>query len=201
MYSIYCTICVFVFPQAGRSSKRQLFLFPGGIERHVKIKTCTVGVLLAVHQHEKLGPCRATRVDTVVFSGCPGGDWGTVLWDGFTQTGGHGRIRHIFSHQQRWASDTQTVMHTVPLSHSVFSSLSVKRTHSWITYQTVLWFLALGESYSWSRVLISHSLQNNKRLHIHLSFPITISQHTVSAANNTVPIFLFITCLCVNIQK
>ncbi|GAA6076777.1 unconventional myosin-XV-like, partial [Tachysurus ichikawai] len=27
---------------AGRSSKRQLFLFPGGIERHLKIKTCTV---------------------------------------------------------------------------------------------------------------------------------------------------------------
>ncbi|KAM7419612.1 hypothetical protein PAMA_016625 [Pampus argenteus] len=26
---------------AGRSSKRQLFLFPGGIERHVKIKTCS----------------------------------------------------------------------------------------------------------------------------------------------------------------
>ncbi|MED6242216.1 Unconventional myosin-XV, partial [Ataeniobius toweri] len=29
---------------AGRSSKRQLFLFPGGIERHVKIKTCTVSL-------------------------------------------------------------------------------------------------------------------------------------------------------------
>uniref|UniRef100_A0A3P9MS43 MyTH4 domain-containing protein n=1 Tax=Poecilia reticulata TaxID=8081 RepID=A0A3P9MS43_POERE len=29
---------------AGRSSKRQLFLFPGGIERHVKIKTCTVAL-------------------------------------------------------------------------------------------------------------------------------------------------------------
>ncbi|KTF89107.1 hypothetical protein cypCar_00017471, partial [Cyprinus carpio] len=27
---------------AGRSSKRQLFLFPGGIERHLKIKTCSV---------------------------------------------------------------------------------------------------------------------------------------------------------------
>ncbi|XP_054634967.1 unconventional myosin-XV [Dunckerocampus dactyliophorus] len=29
---------------AGRSSKRQLFLFPGGIERHVKIKTCSVSL-------------------------------------------------------------------------------------------------------------------------------------------------------------
>lgn len=28
--------------QAGRSSKRQLFLLPGGLERHLKIKTCTV---------------------------------------------------------------------------------------------------------------------------------------------------------------
>lgn len=31
-----------VFVQAGRSSKRQLFLLPGGIERHLKIKTCSV---------------------------------------------------------------------------------------------------------------------------------------------------------------
>uniref|UniRef100_A0A672MFI2 MyTH4 domain-containing protein n=1 Tax=Sinocyclocheilus grahami TaxID=75366 RepID=A0A672MFI2_SINGR len=30
--------------QAGRSSKRQLFLFPGGIERHLKIKTCSVAL-------------------------------------------------------------------------------------------------------------------------------------------------------------
>ncbi|XP_037545758.1 unconventional myosin-XV-like [Nematolebias whitei] len=30
--------------QAGRSSKRQLFLFPGGIERHAKIKTCSVAL-------------------------------------------------------------------------------------------------------------------------------------------------------------
>lgn len=29
-------------PQAGRSAKRQLFLLPGGIERHLKIKTCSV---------------------------------------------------------------------------------------------------------------------------------------------------------------
>ncbi|XP_057186832.1 unconventional myosin-XV-like [Triplophysa rosa] len=29
---------------AGRSSKRQLFLFPGGAERHLKIKTCTVAL-------------------------------------------------------------------------------------------------------------------------------------------------------------
>lgn len=28
--------------QAGRSAKRQLFLLPGGIERHLKIKTCSV---------------------------------------------------------------------------------------------------------------------------------------------------------------
>uniref|UniRef100_A0A671TUP7 Myosin XVA n=1 Tax=Sparus aurata TaxID=8175 RepID=A0A671TUP7_SPAAU len=29
---------------AGRSSKRQLFLFPGGIERHAKIKTCSIAL-------------------------------------------------------------------------------------------------------------------------------------------------------------
>ncbi|XP_066545291.1 unconventional myosin-XV [Amia ocellicauda] len=29
---------------AGRSSKRQLFLLPGGIERHLKIKTCTIAL-------------------------------------------------------------------------------------------------------------------------------------------------------------
>lgn len=48
-------MCVFLPPQAGRSSKRQLFLFPGGIERHMKIKTCSVSVqsLLAV-QHRRL---------------------------------------------------------------------------------------------------------------------------------------------------
>ena len=45
MYVYYILYkCVFVLPQAGRSSKRQLFLFPGGIERHVKIKTCSVSV-------------------------------------------------------------------------------------------------------------------------------------------------------------
>ncbi|XP_016135151.1 unconventional myosin-XV-like [Sinocyclocheilus grahami] len=33
--------CIFM---AGRSSKRQLFLFPGGIERHLKIKTCSVAL-------------------------------------------------------------------------------------------------------------------------------------------------------------
>lgn len=31
-----------VSSQAGRSSKRQLFFLPGGLERHLKIKTCTV---------------------------------------------------------------------------------------------------------------------------------------------------------------
>lgn len=35
--------CIYICPlQAGRSSKRQLVLFPEGIERHVKIKTCSV---------------------------------------------------------------------------------------------------------------------------------------------------------------
>uniref|UniRef100_A0A8B9EVJ7 MyTH4 domain-containing protein n=1 Tax=Amazona collaria TaxID=241587 RepID=A0A8B9EVJ7_9PSIT len=29
---------------AGRSAKRQLFLLPGGIERHLKIKTCSVAL-------------------------------------------------------------------------------------------------------------------------------------------------------------
>uniref|UniRef100_A0A8C5KEC4 Unconventional myosin-XV n=1 Tax=Jaculus jaculus TaxID=51337 RepID=A0A8C5KEC4_JACJA len=34
---------------AGRSSKRQLFLLPGGLERHLKIKTCTVSESLPGH--------------------------------------------------------------------------------------------------------------------------------------------------------
>lgn len=38
-----------------------------------------------------------------LFPGRPGGDWGALLWDGFTPTGGHGGVRHIFSHQQRCA--------------------------------------------------------------------------------------------------
>ena len=56
MYSMTPHKYATVLPQAGRSSKRQLFLFPGGIERHVKIKTCSVSVhpLLAVHD-----PCSA----------------------------------------------------------------------------------------------------------------------------------------------
>lgn len=38
-----CTpMCVKPPMQAGRSAKRQLFLLPGGIERHLKIKTCSV---------------------------------------------------------------------------------------------------------------------------------------------------------------
>lgn len=47
--------------QAGRSSKRQLFLLPGGLERHLKIKTCTVceGMFLA------------GRGRRVVVVGCP----------------------------------------------------------------------------------------------------------------------------------
>jgi len=37
------TPCLMCSPtQAGRSAKRQLFLLPGGIERHLKIKTCSV---------------------------------------------------------------------------------------------------------------------------------------------------------------
>ncbi|XP_033907714.3 unconventional myosin-XV isoform X1 [Acipenser ruthenus] len=47
---------------AGRSSKRQLFLLPGGIERHLKIKTCSVALdvieelcyEMALHRHEAL---------------------------------------------------------------------------------------------------------------------------------------------------
>lgn len=36
--------------QAGRSAKRQLFLLPGGIERHLKIKTCSVSQRGQDHQ-------------------------------------------------------------------------------------------------------------------------------------------------------
>ena len=37
-----------LFSKAGRSSKRQLFLLPGGIERHLKIKTCSVSILYKI---------------------------------------------------------------------------------------------------------------------------------------------------------
>ena len=50
--------CVLVPPQAGRSSKRQLVLFPGGIERHVKIKTCSVGVQLLFTIYKQPGAHR-----------------------------------------------------------------------------------------------------------------------------------------------
>ena len=35
-------LVTFACCQAGRSSKRQLVLLPGGIERHLKVKTCSV---------------------------------------------------------------------------------------------------------------------------------------------------------------
>lgn len=47
-----CDVCLWlaVCVQAGRSSKRQLFLLPGGIERHLKIKTCSVSAT-QTHTH------------------------------------------------------------------------------------------------------------------------------------------------------
>lgn len=53
-------------------------------------------------------------------SGFPGSDWGAVLWDGFTQTGGHGGIRHIFSHQQRCVCRQSPMPHASPMSHTGF---------------------------------------------------------------------------------
>uniref|UniRef100_A0A671MNV6 MyTH4 domain-containing protein n=1 Tax=Sinocyclocheilus anshuiensis TaxID=1608454 RepID=A0A671MNV6_9TELE len=42
--SVYPSSMELTAIMAGRSSKRQLFLFPGGIERHLKIKTCSVAL-------------------------------------------------------------------------------------------------------------------------------------------------------------
>lgn len=57
----------------------------------------------------------------------------------------------IFLVTNRGELPTHKLTRTLCLCHKqVFSRLSAKQIHSWITYQTVLWFPALGESYSWS---------------------------------------------------
>uniref|UniRef100_A0A8K9UKN7 MyTH4 domain-containing protein n=1 Tax=Oncorhynchus mykiss TaxID=8022 RepID=A0A8K9UKN7_ONCMY len=48
---------------AGRSSKRQLFLFPGGIERHLKIKTCSVALDVIEELCYEMGLHRLEAVD------------------------------------------------------------------------------------------------------------------------------------------
>ncbi|XP_077460372.1 unconventional myosin-XV [Stigmatopora argus] len=48
---------------AGRSSKRQLFLFPGGLERHVKIKTCSVSLEVIEELCYEMGLHRLEAID------------------------------------------------------------------------------------------------------------------------------------------
>uniref|UniRef100_A0A3B4T7N8 MyTH4 domain-containing protein n=1 Tax=Seriola dumerili TaxID=41447 RepID=A0A3B4T7N8_SERDU len=48
---------------AGRSSKRQLFLLPGGIERHLKIKTCSVAVDVIEELCYEMGLHRVEALD------------------------------------------------------------------------------------------------------------------------------------------
>ncbi|XP_075879690.1 unconventional myosin-XV [Nelusetta ayraudi] len=48
---------------AGRSSKRQLFLLPGGIERHLKIKTCSVATDVIEELCYEMGLQRAEALD------------------------------------------------------------------------------------------------------------------------------------------
>ncbi|GLD60526.1 unconventional myosin-XV, partial [Lates japonicus] len=48
---------------AGRSSKRQLFLLPGGIERHLKIKTCSVALDAIEELCYEMGLHRAEALD------------------------------------------------------------------------------------------------------------------------------------------
>uniref|UniRef100_A0A8C2Z3M1 MyTH4 domain-containing protein n=1 Tax=Cyclopterus lumpus TaxID=8103 RepID=A0A8C2Z3M1_CYCLU len=54
---------------AGRSSKRQLFLLPGGIERHLKIKTCSVALDVIEELCYEMGLHRVEALDEyAVFS-------------------------------------------------------------------------------------------------------------------------------------
>uniref|UniRef100_A0A3Q2NXA8 MyTH4 domain-containing protein n=1 Tax=Fundulus heteroclitus TaxID=8078 RepID=A0A3Q2NXA8_FUNHE len=48
---------------AGRSSKRQLFLLPGGIERHLKIKTCSVALDVIEDLCSEMGLQRLEALD------------------------------------------------------------------------------------------------------------------------------------------
>uniref|UniRef100_A0AAY5K6A4 MyTH4 domain-containing protein n=1 Tax=Esox lucius TaxID=8010 RepID=A0AAY5K6A4_ESOLU len=48
---------------AGRSSKRQLFLLPGGIERHLKVKTCSVALDVIEELCYEMGLHRLEAVD------------------------------------------------------------------------------------------------------------------------------------------
>ncbi|XP_027730437.1 unconventional myosin-XV [Vombatus ursinus] len=51
---------------AGRSSKRQLFLLPGGLERHLKIKTCTVALDVVSEICIEMGLTRAEAISEYV---------------------------------------------------------------------------------------------------------------------------------------
>lgn len=65
---------IYICPlQAGRSSKRQLVLFPGGIERHVKIKTCSVSFPTIITAHYGPSYGSVDLIDSPCFLGCSGG--------------------------------------------------------------------------------------------------------------------------------
>uniref|UniRef100_A0A8C6ZYL3 MyTH4 domain-containing protein n=1 Tax=Nothoprocta perdicaria TaxID=30464 RepID=A0A8C6ZYL3_NOTPE len=68
---------------AGRSAKRQLFLLPGGIERHLKIKTCSVALDVIEELCSEMGLQRPEAFDEYILfvvsdrgegsTGCCGG--------------------------------------------------------------------------------------------------------------------------------
>uniref|UniRef100_A0A7M4FHE2 MyTH4 domain-containing protein n=1 Tax=Crocodylus porosus TaxID=8502 RepID=A0A7M4FHE2_CROPO len=51
---------------AGRSAKRQLFLLPGGIEKHLKIKTCSVALDAVEELCEEMGLHRPEAFDEYI---------------------------------------------------------------------------------------------------------------------------------------
>lgn len=66
--------CIYICPlQAGRSSKRQLVLFPGGTERHVKIKTCSVSFPTIITVHYSALSGSVDLIDSPCFLGCSRG--------------------------------------------------------------------------------------------------------------------------------
>uniref|UniRef100_K7FSJ5 Myosin XVA n=1 Tax=Pelodiscus sinensis TaxID=13735 RepID=K7FSJ5_PELSI len=59
---------------AGRSAKRQLFLLPGGIERHLKIKTCSVALDVIEEMCDEMGLHRPEALEEyVIFAVTNGG--------------------------------------------------------------------------------------------------------------------------------
>ena len=161
---------MFILPQAGRSSKRQLFLFPGGIERHAKIKTCSVSVqpaLLAIPDPWCLwGNCCNNSVCLCVLSFFQIAL--EVIEELCYEMGLH-RLEameeyaiFLVTNRGVLADVCFSVSHTlthikgrIRAQRSILLLLSVRQIHSQITCQTDLWFLDVGESPSWVRLVLT----------------------------------------------